>query len=43
MDAYTQNPLRGAQALLQWMTTGNGPMSTLGAQVAAFTRFDDKK
>ena len=26
LDAYTQNPLRGAQTLLQWMITGNGPM-----------------
>ena len=42
LDQYTQNPLYGAFALLQWLLTGTGPMSALSAQVVAFTRFDQK-
>ncbi|KAH9920204.1 GMC oxidoreductase [Epithele typhae] len=38
LDKYTQNPLMGTAALLQWMFTGKGVMTQLGAQVAIFTR-----
>ncbi|KAJ8482011.1 hypothetical protein ONZ51_g5631 [Trametes cubensis] len=42
-DSLTQNPLRAAVALVQWILSGAGPMSSLASQVGLFVRTDDER